>query len=156
MERHRVTVQEAARILGVKEPAIRKRVKRGTLDSERVGNRVYVYLDMGQSEDQSEERSSGTHPPIGDRDELLEELRRQNEYLREENRRKDHIIAALVERMPPQIEAGAPPEPRESPVASGPRDAPPEAAGEAHAPSEAQEEGPEERRLPWWRRWFGG
>jgi hypothetical protein len=47
MERQRVMFKEAARILGVKEPAIRKRVKRGTLDSEREGNRVYLYLDAG-------------------------------------------------------------------------------------------------------------
>ena len=131
MERQRVTVQEAARILGVKEPAIRKRVKRGTLQSERVGGRVYVYLDTGGSADRSEDRSAG-------RDELVEELRRQIEYLREENRRKDHLLAAALERIPPAIEAPSetPSEPRESP------ETPAEEAGSTVTP------------LPWWRRWF--
>jgi excisionase family DNA binding protein len=137
VERQRVTVQEAARILGVKEPAIRKRVKRGTLQSERVGGRVYVYLDTGRSADRSEDRSAG-------RDELVAELRSQIEYLREENRRKDHLLAAALERIPPQLEA--PSEPREG-AESG-------AEGEERAETPPEQEAVAER--PWWRRVFGG
>jgi excisionase family DNA binding protein len=138
MERQRVTVQEAARILGVKEPAIRKRVKRGTLQSERVGERVYVYLDTGESADRSEDRSAG-------RDELVKELRSQIEYLREENRRKDHLLAAALERIPPQLEA--PSEPTGSPVT-------PSGSGRSSETHPALQEATE--RLPGWRRVVGG
>ena len=42
----RITVQEAARRLGVKDDAIRKRIQRGTLDHEKdPDGRVFVYLD---------------------------------------------------------------------------------------------------------------
>jgi hypothetical protein len=48
-----------------------------------------------------------------------EYLRRQLEVWQEEARRKDHIIAALTERIP-ELEAAkeAPPEPREAPVSA--------------------------------------
>lgn len=65
----------------------------------------------GQSTGYSEKRYS-------ERNELVEELRRQNAYLREESRRKDHIIAGLVERLPPAIE---PPEPQNQPQDAEPR-----------------------------------
>ena len=67
---------------------------------------------------------------------LVDQLRSENEYLREESRRKDHIIAGLVERVP-ALEA--PSEPREAP--------------ETASSSEAEEEdrGEAERRS-WWRR----
>jgi excisionase family DNA binding protein len=141
MERQRVTVQEAARILGVKEPAIRKRVKRGTLQSDRVGGRVYVYLDTGESADRSEDRSTG-------RDELVAELRGQIEYLREENRRKDHLLAAALERIPPQLEA-----PSEPPRAPGTATEQPGRVEPRPSAEGAQE--PAEPRS-WWRRVFGG
>ena len=105
MEGNRVTVQEAARILGVKEPAIRKRVKRGTLQSEREGGRVYVYLDTTES------AGSYTEPSAG-RDELIDELRDQVQFLRRELERKDAILLRMAERIP---ELEAPTEPQESP-----------------------------------------
>ena len=45
-----ITVQEAARRLGVKEDAIRKRMQRGTLKHEKdpKDGRVYVYMDATQ------------------------------------------------------------------------------------------------------------
>ena len=47
---HRVTVTEAAAMLGVTESAVRKRVQRGQIphDKEETG-RVYVYLDPNES-----------------------------------------------------------------------------------------------------------
>ncbi len=42
----RVTIQEAARRLGISEGAVRKRVTRGTLEHDKEeSGRVYVYLD---------------------------------------------------------------------------------------------------------------
>ena len=129
----RITVQEAARRLGVKEDAIRKRIQRGTLRTEKdpEDGRVYVYMDAAQDttyDGFQDATYDGSQDPSQDEpyDALVETLHDQVEYLRgviktrdrelearvEELRRKDHIIAALTERIP-AIEA--PLEPPESP-----------------------------------------
>jgi hypothetical protein len=82
----RLTVQAAARRLGVSEGAIRKRVKRGTLRHDKgEDGRVYVYLDAGVDVGVDEV----SHPNSGS---LISQLRDEIAYLREENRRKDEII----------------------------------------------------------------
>jgi hypothetical protein len=97
----RVTMREAADLLGVSKEAVRKRVMRGTLPSD-VGEdgRRHVCVDTG-----GEELPTGS-----ERDVLISELREQVVYLREENRRKDHIIAGLIERLPPALESREEPE----------------------------------------------
>lgn len=92
---------------------------------------------------------------------LEEQLRRREEIEREREdlRRKLQAVEAELEalREPPEA-AEESSEPRESPVTSGPREpseTPQPTGGEAHAATEEQVEGPEER-LSWWRRWFGG
>jgi excisionase family DNA binding protein len=45
--RRRVTVEEAAKLLGLSGNAIRKRLERGTLRSEKVNGVRYVLLDSG-------------------------------------------------------------------------------------------------------------
>jgi hypothetical protein len=70
-------------------------------------------------------------------DELISQLRSEIEYLREENQRKDHLLAAALERIPPQLEA--PSEPRETPE-TGTEDSP--------TPQE-------EPRRGFWQRLFG-
>ena len=97
----RLTASQAAEQLGVSTEAIRGRIRRGTIGHERVGGRVYVLLPAEQPTEHTTDQS-----------ELVDELRRQNEYLREENRRKDHLLAAALERIPPQLEP-----PSESPGA---------------------------------------
>ncbi len=158
----RVTVEEAARLLGIEKESVRKRIYRGSLraDKEPDGT-LRVYVDgtdtvQGQSTDGVHGHESGgvKDEILGDRrdpddlrDDLIAELRAEVAAWREESRRKDHIIAALVERVP-QLEA--PREPRESPTeaAEGPdRGEPRPAAGGA-------QEGRERRS--WWRRVFGG
>ncbi len=150
---------QAAEALGVTVDAIRARIKRGTIDHTRESGRVYVLLGVDQdntSHDQDTDQGGTQHadqPPESGaeapdpRDELLEELRDRVRYLEEESRRKDHLLAAALERIP-VLEA-----PREPP------DAPETAAGEPErveprlATGGAQEAA---RRRPWWRRWFGG
>jgi len=92
-----------------------------------VGGRVYVLLPTEQTGEQTSEQT-----------ELVEELRRQNEYLREENRRKDHLLAAALERIP-AIEA--PQTAQEEPERAEP-----------HPDAPGAQEGTQRR--PWWRRWF--
>jgi hypothetical protein len=136
-------VSEAATALGVSVDAVRSRIKRGTIAHEREGGRVFVLLGGGQPR-------PGRDQPIdrpGESSVLISQLREEIEYLREESRRKDHIIAGLVERIPPAIEA--PREARESPEtpeSPGPRERP-------FTDEERVQEPPQPRS--WWRRVFG-
>jgi hypothetical protein len=140
----RVTLREAADILGISKDAVRKRINRGTLHSD-VGEdgRRYVYLDAGGDAGEDARRGDQPDPDQGDhRDALIEELRTEVAAWREESRRKDHIIAGLVERLPPAIE---PPEPQNRAESAEPRSA------EGQVPDEPEK--PAERRS-WWRRWW--
>jgi len=133
-DRDRVTVQEAARRLGVSEQAIRKRVKRRTLEHEKEEDgRVYVYLDAVEDD-----------APNPHSDPLISRLEDEIAYLRDESRRKDEIIMQQAITMR-RLSAPESPE-----TASG--------AGEGKDPPE-QSGGPQERSSrperarPWWRFW---
>jgi hypothetical protein len=108
-------VKQAAEIIGISSEGIRKRIKRGTLDHEKgPDGKVYVWLDTDRTD------SNGN----GSNTQLAKALQEQVEMLRgelkdwkrivttrdEELRRKDHIIAALTERIP---ELEAPPKPQQ-------------------------------------------
>jgi hypothetical protein len=139
----RVTVQDAARLLGISEGAIRARIHRGTLETSREGGTVYVRID---AEDTAKERTEQT--------ELVEALRGHNTTLerqlnaeREAGAELRRIIAALTQRIP-ELEAPRQ-EPPESPVEATEqpgRVEPQPAVGGA-------QEGLE--RASWWRRMFG-
>ena len=114
----RVSVQEAAQILGTTVEGIRSRLKRGTLTRERTEDgTVYVLLPSEQNGDRTNARASQDADRTnhaGDRASqdadlapLVEELRREVEAWREEARRKDAILmqmaqanAALAARVP--------------------------------------------------------
>ncbi len=145
MGRRRLDLKEAAETLGVTSEAIRKRAKRGTLPSETgEDGRLYVWVDDGSP--------TGWTVPDTDKDAHIASLEDQVSFLRaelvtrnEELRRKDHILAALTERIP-ELEAPAAPEARESPTEASEESAKGKAAGEAEQASE---------RRSWWRRIFG-
>ena len=150
----RVTIQEAARIMGVSEGAIRKRVKRNTLrhDKDEAG-RIYVYLDgatRGATRGVDEGLDEVPHPDssalTSEMRARIESLEHQLEQANERDRENRRIIAALTSRIP---ELPAPQEASESPETAegpGPRERPftdEERAQEASQPR------------PWWRRMFG-
>src|SRR3712207_4987549 len=94
----RVTVAEAARILGTSAEAVRMRVKRGSLKSTKIKNTVYVLLSHEPTGPNRDQTSSGggpasnqtadpTHDQTDDRTALLESLRSQVEFLQEELKR---------------------------------------------------------------------
>ncbi len=116
------------------------RIKRGTLRSERQAGRVFVLLGSDQPTEHTTERTELTDP----QGELIAQLRSEVEAWREEARRKDHLLAAALERIPPAIES-----PRESPETVG-------EAPERAEPHSATGEAQEGVRRPWWRRVFGG
>ena len=118
----RLTVQEAARHLGISQDAVRQRIRRGSMrhDKDDKG-RVYVYLDLTDTHptDVHDASQDAVHDAVHDasRNELITELRDRVRFLeaeltdrKEESRRKDHIIAALTQRIP-QLEPAS--EPRE-------------------------------------------
>ena len=180
----RVTVAEAARLLGTSAEAVRMRVKRGSLMSTKIKNTVYVLLSPEQirlNQDQTRggggsaanQTSEQTRNQTNDRTVLLESLRSQVEFLQEElsrreevhveeNRRKDTIIAQLTQRIPelePPKEATQ--EPREghvtaseSPTASL-REWPLGHEGETYGTSAQEAEDSLQRRSSWWRKFFG-
>jgi excisionase family DNA binding protein len=105
----RVTIQEAARRLGVKEDAIRKRIQRGTLRHEKTEEgRVLVWVDAAQDATQDVAQDP-YHDTAQDalraaKDETITELRdrvgsleRSLEQEREARRRADTIIAQLTQ-----------------------------------------------------------
>jgi len=105
---NRVTVQEAARLLGISEGAVRARIHRGTLETERDSGTVYVRLNADDTTNERTERS-----------ELVQTLREYNAALerqlnaeREASAELRRIVAGLVQRIP---ELEAPSEPREAP-----------------------------------------
>jgi hypothetical protein len=152
----RLTVPEAAGVMGISAEAVRQRIKRGTLPTEKdASGTVHVLLNEAQVGDSTRHvggRTRKDDDSTTDSTVLVESLREQVEYLKEtvarrdeEIRRRDHLLAAALERIP-AIEA--PPE------ASG---SPETAAGEphsTHAPPESQGP-PQERKRTWWREFLG-
>ena len=151
----RLSVAQAAAVLGVTQAAIYKRIQHGTVahDKDSEGH-VFIYLDASDippdksmdepdmSTDGSMDRSNGA--------ELIAELRTHNEHLRqeveawrEEARRKDAILMTMAQRIP-ELEAAR--EPGDGPLRTS------EEADKGTAPSEQQE--PSQRRS-WWRAFFG-
>ena len=143
----RVTLVEAAELLDISKSAVRQRVRRDSLRSEKGDDgRVYVYVDTSADDVQ--------HPERRERDELvqalheqIEDLRRERDEWREQARMTDRLLSAAMERIPPQLEA--PPEVTDAP----------ETAEEAPERAEPRSDTPgtqEGARRPWWRRMFGG
>jgi len=134
----RLTVKEAADALGISSEAVRTRIQRGTLRSIHERGRVWVVFDPDGTRSNTDRTADQT--------ELVGELRARVSFLEaelkirtEENRRKDHLLAAALERIP-AIEAPESPETPAAPSAS--TAAPPEA------------ESTTEPRT-WWRRVLG-
>jgi hypothetical protein len=129
--RQRLDLRDAADALGLSVDAVRKRVKRGTLDSEKgPDGRLYVFLNTGED----------TDSPRSDTDRLISVLEDQLRQEREAHAEARRLLAAALERIP-AIEA---PESPESSSEPHPRAA---AHPEAERAAEAR---------PWWRRVFGG
>ncbi len=140
----RYSVAGAAEALGISQAAVRARIHRGTLKTERENGTVYVWVDV----EQYAEQHANDAPEVAD---VLREqngdLREQIEFLRDELRRKDTIIMAMTQRIPElepaQERAEAPETATEQP-----------GRVESRPSSGGAQEGSE--RVSWWRRMFGG
>jgi hypothetical protein len=149
----RVTVDEAARNLGLTVDAVRKRVQRGQIAYEKdQAGRVRIILD--ESETLQDQGPDATGQGAGA--ELVEELRGRVHYLErvledereartEERRRHDTLMAQLMQRIP-ELEA-----PQEATGAAETVEDQ-QGRGEPHSDAPGAKEGV---RRPWWRRVFG-
>jgi excisionase family DNA binding protein len=140
-----VTIQEAARQLGIKEDAIRKRIQRGSMRHEKVEDgRVYVWVDAAQDATQDER--------LEDLREQISYLRRQLDEERDARRRADMILVQLSQSNAEQArmirELEAPQEATEA--AENVVD-----ASEESEPPAATVEAQEGVQRPWRRRVFG-
>ena len=109
---NRVTVQEAARLLSISQDAVRQRIRRGSMKHDKDDKgRVYVYLDLSDTypTDVHDASQDAVRNIVHDasRNELITELRDRIRFLeaeladrKGESLRKDHIIAALTQRIP--------------------------------------------------------
>jgi hypothetical protein len=142
----RLTVQDAAGALGITVDAVRGRIKRGSLESTKdEDGTIYVLLDErdqadGQSHLAADQSGlvEGLRGQISTLEDQVSFLRSELLTRNEELRRKDHIIAALTERIP-ELEA-----PRE--------------ASESRESAATESEGeapPDGEQRSWWRRVFG-
>ena len=144
--RRRVTVREAAEALGITVDAVRGRIKRGTLGHHKdPDGTVWVWLGADESRP-AYDRSNGQP---GDQDLLVAHLENEIEFLRDQVRRQQEIIAQQAITM---RELTAPSEPRES--HETPSDGP-EGADRRPGNIDAQE-GSERRPASWWRRLLFG
>jgi excisionase family DNA binding protein len=118
-----VPVGEAARVLGVTAEAVRKRVRRGTLSAYKVGSEWRIVLDgldvsggvagtasgtvagagdgtaSGTASTAAGRMPSGTASTMAD-GALVDQLRGEVAFLREELARRDRIVLELMLRVP--------------------------------------------------------
>jgi hypothetical protein len=139
----RYTVAEAADTLGISQAAVRARIHRGTLKTEREDGTVYVWFD---AEHYAEHHANNATDVVEVLREQNGDLREQIEFLRDELRRKDTIIMAMTQRIPElepaQERPEAPTDASEQPGRVDPR----AMNGDAKEGSE---------RVSWWRKMFG-
>ncbi len=139
LERERVTVQEAARRLGITESAVRKRAGHGQLRSEKVmeGKKERLYIFLDSDEDKFPE-------PFRER--YIRSLEERVNTLEDEVYRQQAIILSMSETMQ-ALTTGSGASERPSEVAGGS-----EPKEEPEASQEATQPRP---RTPWWRRVLG-
>ena len=145
----RLSLREAAALLGVSKDALRQRIKRGTLRSDKgEDGRVYVYVDASTHG----VHDAATAEQAPDRtQELISTLREQLQVERQAHAEARRLLAAALERIPPQLEApsdapGSPTEGTDEQQGRGPIPDTPGPVGGADRPAERS----------WWQRWFGG
>jgi|SRR5215211_4037609 len=133
----RLTVSEAAEALGITRDAVYKRIERDKIRHERdADGQLYVYVEKsGTSQRQNVQSQSGALTSALEA--RIDSLERQLEAERGSSAELRRLLAAALERIPPQLEAP---------------ERPPDTPGEATATETA--EGVERRGF--WGRLFGG
>jgi hypothetical protein len=156
----KMTVEKAARSLGIKEESVRKRVRRGKMRSEKgPDGRLYVYVDGtavardgkgGESQGQyggrsRDEPTDAAREVMQAKDETIRILQHQLEEEREARRRVDTIVAQLT-RLNAALTARVP-------RFEAPPTEPPDTEGDTEGTAVATAEGAQlpSERSSWWR-----
>jgi hypothetical protein len=140
-------VQEAVEVLGTSVDAVRMRVRRGNLRSDKdPDGRVYVWVDAAKS-DTKPGLNGESDALISAEDETISVLQQQLEAEREAHREARRIIAGLVQRI---LELEAPQGSPGDPETAAEK---PEVTEQTRSSTGGDREGAQ--RL-WWRRVFGG
>jgi hypothetical protein len=116
---HRLSVSDAAKVLGISVQAVHGRVNRGTIEHEREDGKIYVFLtddEVGNQQALNTDVHDVYNAYITSLKSEIESLKQDREVWQEEARRKDHLLAAALERIP-ALEAS--PEGTESPTTAG-------------------------------------
>jgi hypothetical protein len=152
----RLSVAEAAKVLGISVQAVHGRVNRGTIQHEREDGKIYVFLTDDEVGDQHT-LNSDVHDVynayITSLRSEIESLKEDREEWKEEARRKDTIIAQMNQTLGAMI--------HRIPELEAPTDTSPEATEHRVTDTDGQGKGavsPEPQngseRLSWWRRLF--
>lgn len=147
----RLTIAEASDLLGISKDAVRMRIKRGTLRSEKTDDRVYVWLDNVPDADQHADPNADSTALIAAKDETIRTLRDQLESERRANEENRRLLAGLIERMP-ALEAGTEPSGSQEPSQAPGAATEDSVSAEFRPAAGGSQQGP---HRPWWRRVFG-
>lgn len=149
-------MKEAAEALDTSVDAIRKRIQRGTLESERQDGKVYVWLGEDRT-DESYTLTSAKDETIAELKDRVASLEHQLQLRAEEIQRRDVIISQFAQRIPelPQAEQEESSEAHESADGDSEEAETAESRTE-QADSQISSQHPQERKRSWWRRMFGG
>jgi len=154
-------VYEAARLLGLSVDAVRKRVQRGTIAYEKdPAGRVTVLLDTSETvrDEVQDDTGHSLDNLLAAKEETIEELRERVRRLEqdldirnEEMRRRDHLLAAALERIPaieaPQEGAGG--------AEGGDSDEGPPYGTSRQEAEKSLHTHEQRSERSWWRRFFG-
>jgi hypothetical protein len=143
----RLTVAQAAEALRISQDAVRKRIARGTIQSDRdESGRVYVYLPASETVHKTDQDTRQDDASKTVQDRYIRSLEDQISFLRRELERKDAILLNLTEHIP---ELEAPSEASASPETVE------EAPERAEARPDAGGSQGDVGRRSWWRKFFG-
>lgn len=151
---HKYSIPNAATLLGLTEEAVRQRVKRGTLDSVKVGRKLFVLLDKHQPVADHSEPANDTSSNLS---QLTTRLENEVEFLRGELQIRANelaemrrIVAALTSRIP-ELPSASESSPGSHESVTGTPDTT-EATRTAASPVTSTEES---ENRSWWSRMFG-
>ncbi len=94
-----VSIAQAAKLLGLTEDGIRKRVRKGELRGEKIDNKWHVYVEIGKNEQEPvlEGVKTATREQQDSIESFLAHLQAEIEFLRAQIQEKDQDIQAWQE-----------------------------------------------------------
>ncbi len=142
----KVTIREAAELLGISENAVKKRLQRGTLRGAK-GESGRWSVDIPDDIPADKESPSNDETLLNELRARLQDKNEQILFLQEELQRKDSILLTMARRLPE-----LPPPDRADPD----RDQAVTDQARQRMEARRQEASAQETRRPWWKFWAWG